>query len=39
MAVVNLATKYSNKIDERFNRVSQAELVVSKDYRFTGVQT
>ena len=39
MAVVNLASKYSDKIDERFNRISQAELVVSKDYRFTGVQT
>ena len=39
MAVVNLASKYSDKIDERFNRISQADLVVSKDYRFTGVQT
>lgn len=36
---VNLATKYSNKVDERFQRDSQALMAVSNAYEFTGVAT
>lgn len=36
---VNLASKYSNKVDERFTRDSQALMGVSNDYEFTGVAT
>ncbi|MFA5436784.1 MAG: N4-gp56 family major capsid protein, partial [Candidatus Neomarinimicrobiota bacterium] len=36
---VNLATKYSNKVDERFTRDSQALMGTSNDYEFTGVAT
>lgn len=39
MATVNLATKYSNKVDERFEKQSQASLVTSGEYEFTGVKT
>lgn len=36
---MNLALKYSNKIDERFTRESQALMGTNKDYEFTGVNT
>lgn len=36
---VNLASKYSTKVDERFTRDSQALMGVSNDYEFTGVAT
>lgn len=39
MPTVNLASKYSNKVDERFQKASQASLVTNNDYEFTGVQT
>jgi len=39
MPTVNLASKYSTKVDERFQKASQASLVTNNDYEFTGVQT
>ena len=36
---INLASKYSEKVDERFSRKSQAMLALNNDYRFTGVKT
>lgn len=39
MAIVNLASKFAKEVDERFYRTSQAELAVSREYEFTGVQT
>lgn len=36
---INLASKYSNKVDERFQREALANLVVNHDYDFTGVKT
>lgn len=36
---MNLASKYSNKVDERFSRESQAMLALNNDYEFTGVDT
>ena len=36
---MNLASKYSNKIDERFTRESQALAGTNKDYEWTGVKT
>jgi len=36
---VNLASKYSNKVDERFEKQSQASLVTNNSYDFTGVDT
>jgi len=39
MCAVNLATKYSDNVDERFTRDSQAAMGVSNDYEFTGVAT
>ena len=36
---MNLASKYSNKVDERFYRESQALLATNKDYEWTGVDT
>lgn len=35
----NLATKYSNKVDERFTKQSQAMMAMNNDYEFTGVET
>ena len=35
----NLATKYSNKVDERFTKQSQAMMALNNDYEFTGVET
>lgn len=39
MPTVNLASKYSTKVDERFQKASQASLVTNHDYDFTGVKT
>ena len=39
MAGMNLAGKYSGKVDERFSRESQAVLALNNDYRFSGVKT
>lgn len=39
MPTINLASKYSNKVDERFQKASQASLVTNNDYEFTGVET
>lgn len=36
---VNLASKYSSKVDERFEIASQSSLVTNNDYEFTGVDT
>jgi len=36
---INLASKYSPKVDERFQRDALANLVVNHDYDFTGVKT
>ncbi len=36
---VNLATKYSSKVDERFQTGSLTSSVVNNDYDFTGVNT
>ncbi len=38
-AGINLASKYSKSIDERFYKESQAAMAVSNDYEFTGVKT
>lgn len=39
MATVNLAAKYATKVDEKFEKASQASLVTNNDYNFTGVNT
>lgn len=36
---LNLATKYSNVVDERFSRESQAMLALSNQYKFQGDKT
>ena len=36
---MNLAKKYSDKVDERFYKESQAMLATNKDYDWTGVDT
>lgn len=36
---MNLASKYSKKVDERFHRESQAMLALNNDYEFTGAET
>lgn len=36
---INLATKYSPHVDERFTRESQAMMALNNDYEFTGVDT
>ena len=36
---VNLASRYSAKVDERFAVASQAALALNNDYRFAGVRT
>lgn len=38
-AGINLASRYSTNVDERFTRESQAMLALNNDYEFTGVQT
>ncbi len=39
MATTNYASKYAAKIDERFDLVSQAQLVTSQEFEFKGVRT
>lgn len=39
MATQNFASKFAEKVDERFHRESQASLVTNQDYKFTGVKT
>ena len=39
MAEINFASKYANKVDEKFTRQSIAQLVTNQDYSFTGVKT
>ncbi len=39
MATTNYASKYASKIDERFDLVSQAQLVTSQEFEFKGVRT
>ena len=36
---INLASKYSPNVDERFTRESQAMLALNNDSEFTGVDT
>ena len=36
---INLASKYSDRVDERFARESQAMVALNNDYKFTGVRT
>ncbi|MBQ9521300.1 MAG: N4-gp56 family major capsid protein [Oscillospiraceae bacterium] len=38
-STVNLASRYSAKVDERFAIASQAALALNQDYRFAGVRT
>ncbi|MBR0282803.1 MAG: N4-gp56 family major capsid protein [Oscillibacter sp.] len=37
--VVNTASKYAAKVDERFHRVSQAMIALNNNYKFQGVKT
>ena len=39
MPFVNLASKYSKQVDERFHKESQAMLALNNDHEFTGVQS
>lgn len=39
MPTYNMATKYSPKVDERFEKQSQASLVTNNSYSFDGAQT
>lgn len=39
MAYVNLASKYSKQVDERFHLESQAMMALNSDHEFTGVQS
>lgn len=39
MGFVNLASKYSKAVDERFHKESQAALALNDDHEFTGVQS
>lgn len=36
---ITLAAKFAQKVDERFNRQSQAGLALNNNYKFTGVKT
>ena len=36
---MNLATRYADKVDERFYRESQAMVALNNDYKFTGEKT
>ena len=36
---INLATKFSNKVDERFATESKTSLVTNKDYDFIGAHS
>lgn len=39
MSVTNLAKQYAKEVDERFSKVSQADLALNHSYKFSGVQT
>ena len=39
MPFVNLASKYSKAVDERFHKESQAMMALNSDHEFTGVQS
>jgi len=39
MGTVNLASKFSNKVDEAFKRASLKQLVTNNDYDWNGVKT
>ena len=39
MSFVNLASKYSKSVDERFHKESQAMMALNGDHEFTGVQS
>ena len=39
MATQNYASVFSQKVDERFTRESQAAMALNNDYKFTGVKT
>ena len=39
MAFVNLASKYSKAVDERFHKESQAMMALNSNHEFTGVQS
>ena len=39
MGFVNLASKYSKQVDERFHLESQAMMALNSDHEFTGVQS
>ena len=39
MATIELASKYSKLVDERFYKESQAAMALNNDYKFTGVKT
>lgn len=39
MTTQNYASKFAEKVDERFHKESQSSLVVSNAYKFVGVQT
>lgn len=39
MATINLASKYSTKLDERFSLSSRTDEYIGNDYDFTGVNT
>ncbi len=39
MSITNLAKQYAKEVDERFSRVSQADLALNHSYKFNGVQT
>ena len=39
MATINLASKYSTKLDERFSLSSRTDAYTGNDYDFTGVNT
>ena len=39
MATQNYASVFSQKVDERFSRESQAHMALNNNYKFTGVKT
>lgn len=39
MATINYATKYSDKIDEKFSQESLSDSCINKDYDFVGAKT
>ena len=39
MATINLATKFQEKVDEKFVAESKSALVTNREYDFVGVHT